>query len=192
MDSLKRFRFSTVMSIYFILVAYFISLNIAVIIIPNEASAQDMRENVGPSGLPLPRFVSIKPARVNARVGPGRNYSIMFSYQKQGLPVEITQEYDQWRKIRDCDGDEGWVYQSLLSGNRTAMITPWQKDKSKLAPMRIEPNENASLAAEIEPGVIAVIHKCDGKWCELGVGHTRGWVMQDQLWGAYPGEKIKN
>lgn len=192
MGSFERFRFSTVISTCFIFGAFFILLGFAAITVPNVAFSQDMHENVGPSGLPLPRFVSIKPARVNVRVGPGRNYSVIFSYQKQGLPVEITQEYDQWRKIRDSDGDEGWVYQSLLSGNRTAMITPWQKDKSKLAPLRHQPTDNASLAAEIEPGVIGSIHQCDGKWCELDIGHTRGWIAQDQLWGAYPGEKIKN
>ena len=185
-DSSDWFRFSTIIGIFVSL------LSLTAIITPATTYAQDAPENLGPSGLPLPRFVSIKPARVNVRVGPGRNYTIVFSYQKQGLPVEITQEYDQWRKIRDSDGDEGWVYQSLLSGRRTAMITPWQKNKSKLAPLRRQPSENAALAAELEPGVLSTIHQCDGTWCELDIGHTRGWITQDQLWGAYPGEKIKN
>ena len=193
MGSFDKFRFSTIakMLVYSALTV-FSTLSLSAVSCAQEETAQETPANVGPSGLPLPRFVSIKPARVNVRVGPGRNYTVVFSYQKQGLPVEITQEYDQWRKIRDSDGDEGWVYQSLLSGHRTAMITPWQKDKSKLAPMRQEPSENAPLAAELEPGVIGTIHKCDGKWCELNINHTRGYVAQDQLWGAYPGEKVKD
>ncbi|MDD9332164.1 MAG: SH3 domain-containing protein, partial [Bartonella sp.] len=77
---------------------------------------QSLNQDLGPSGLPLPRFASIKSARVNMRVGPGNNYPIIFTYQKQGLPIEIIQEYDQWRKVRDAEGDEGWIYQSLLSG----------------------------------------------------------------------------
>lgn len=184
MDSSGWCRFSTLLSslaLCFFLVA-------ANGVMP--AHAQEATENLGPSGLPLPRFVSIKPARVNVRVGPGRNYSVVYAYQKQGLPVEITQEYDQWRKIRDSDGDEGWVYQSLLSGRRTAMIAPWQKDKTKLTALRRQPNDNAALAAEIEPGVIGSIRQCDGNWCELDIGRARGWVNQNQLWGAYPGEKI--
>src|SRR5690606_10459998 len=31
---------------------------------------------VGPSGLPLPRFVSLKSGRVNLRIGPGLNYPV--------------------------------------------------------------------------------------------------------------------
>ncbi len=74
---------------------------------------------IGPSGLPLPRFVSLKPGRVNLRVGPGRDYAVTWLFLKSGLPVEIVQEYDNWRRIRDSEGTEGWVYQSLLSGKRT-------------------------------------------------------------------------
>lgn len=188
MESSHYFRISALFGIFVFLFC------LAAAVMPQMAFAQesDETDTLGPSGLPLPRFVSIKPARVNVRVGPGRNYSVVFSYQKQGLPVEITQEYDQWRKIRDADGDEGWVYQSLLSGRRTAMVTPWQKNRSKLATLREQPNENAALTAELEPGVIGTIHQCDGNWCELDINHIRGWITQDQLWGAYPGEKIKN
>lgn len=81
----------------------------------------------GPSGLPLPRFVSLKSAKVNSRTGPGVNYAIEWLYLKAGLPVEILQEYDNWRRIRDSEGSEGWINQTLLSGKRTAIVAPWQK-----------------------------------------------------------------
>lgn len=152
----------------------------------NQASGQ----NLGPSGLPLPRFASIKPTRVNARIGPGSNYAILFTYKKQGLPIEIIQEYDQWRKIRDAEGDEGWVYQSLLSGKRTAITIPWQKDKTKRLMLRKNPTDNADLVAEIEPNVIGNIRQCDGQWCELSINNVRGWLPQSLLWGIYPDEKI--
>ena len=94
---------------------------------PAEQGAQDVRR--GPSGLPLPRFVSLKSGRVNSRIGPGVNYSVDWLYLKPGLPMEIIQEYDNWRRVRDADGAEGWVNQSLLSGRRTAIAAPWQKGK---------------------------------------------------------------
>nr|WP_246588243.1 SH3 domain-containing protein [Bartonella raoultii] len=154
--------------------------------------AQTLNQNLGPSGLPLPRFASIKPTRVNVRVGPGSNYSIIFTYRKKGLPIEIIQEYDQWRKIRDAEGDEGWVYQSLLSGKRTAITVPWQKDKTKRLMLRKSPTDNAELVAEVEPNVIGYIRQCDGgHWCEININNTRGWLHQPQLWGIYPDEKIK-
>src|SRR5690348_10149454 len=82
---------------------------------------------LGPSGLPLPRFVSLKSGRVNSRIGPGVNYAIDWMYLKPGLPMEILQEFDNWRKVRDSDGAEGWINQSLLSGKRTGIAAPWQK-----------------------------------------------------------------
>ena len=87
------------------------------------ASAQP----VGPSGLPLPRFVSLKSGRVNLRIGPGLNYSVDWMYMKPGLPMEIVQEYDNWRRVRDSEGSEGWINQSLLSGRRTALAEPGKR-----------------------------------------------------------------
>ena len=83
----------------------------------------------GPTGLPLPRFVSLKSRKVNLRVGPGQDYATSWLYLKPGLPVEIIQEYDNWRRIRDADGTEGWVFHSLLSGERSAIAAPWMLNK---------------------------------------------------------------
>ena len=81
--------------------------------------------DTGASGLPVPRFVSLKAGRVNVRVGPGEDYKIAWVFTKPGLPIEVIQEYDTWRRIRDSDGTMGWVFQSLLSGKRTAVVAPW-------------------------------------------------------------------
>lgn len=152
--------------------------------------AQDISR--GPSGLPLPRFVSLKSGRVNSRIGPGVNYSVEWLYLKPGLPMEIIQEYDNWRRVRDADGSEGWINQSLLSGRRTAIAAPWQKGKDARISLLAEPDEAARTMAIIEPGVIGTIRACNGKWCEMTFdGHT-GWISQSQVWGAYPGELVKD
>ena len=78
------------------------------------------------SGLPVPRFVSLKAPRVNVRVGPGEDYGIAWVFVKPGLPIEVIQEFDNWRRIRDSDGQVGGVFQSLLSGKRTAVVALWQ------------------------------------------------------------------
>lgn len=150
------------------------------------------QEARGPSGLPLPRFVSIKARRVNMRVGPGRDYAVDWLYLREGLPLEVIQEYDNWRRVRDADGAEGWIYQSLLSGKRTAIAAPWNKGKSHLIELRAKPGELASIVAKVEPGAVGSIASCDGEWCDLTFGSTRGWMKQTLLWGAYPGENIKN
>ncbi|MBX3578242.1 MAG: hypothetical protein KF723_13630 [Rhizobiaceae bacterium] len=146
----------------------------------------------GPSGLPLPRFVSLKSGRVNSRIGPGTSYAVDWLYLKPGLPMEIIQEYDNWRKVRDSDGAEGWVNQSLLSGKRTAIAAPWQRSKGANIDLYAQPNRSANRVAAVEPGVIGTLETCDGEWCRATFGGHTGWVAQAQLWGAYPGELFKD
>ena len=146
---------------------------------------------LGPSGLPLPRFVSLKSSRVNLRIGPGLNYVVDWMYLKAGLPMEIIQEFDNWRRVRDADGTEGWINQSLLSGKRTAIVTPWQRGKPALVALRAEAGEEARVVAELEPGVVGTIRICNGDWCQMDFGSARGWLKQAAVWGAYPGETIK-
>jgi SH3-like domain-containing protein len=146
----------------------------------------------GPSGLPLPRFVSLKSGRVNSRIGPGLNYAVDWLYMKSGLPMEIVQEYDNWRRVRDSDGAEGWINQSLLSGRRTAITAPWQRGKDTHLTLLAEPDKDASTVAIVEPGVVGTIKQCNGEWCQMTFdGHT-GWIVQNQVWGAYPGEQVKD
>lgn len=145
----------------------------------------------GPSGLPLPRFVSLKSGKVNSRIGPGVNYAVDWMYMKSGLPMEIIQEYDNWRRVRDPDGAEGWVNQSLLSGRRTAIAAPWQKGKDITLNLLARPEENSRVVAMVQPGVVGTIRNCDGNWCEMTFGGRTGWIGQSQLWGAYPGELVK-
>ncbi|RWB75570.1 SH3 domain-containing protein [Mesorhizobium sp.] len=158
-----------------------------------SAAAPAQTVTLGPSGLPLPRFVSLKSGRVNSRVGPGANYSVDWMYMKAGLPMEVIQEFDTWRRVRDADGSEGWINQSLLSGRRTAIVAPWQRSKGGGRINLLDrADKDAGVIAILEPGVMGSIKKCDGQWCEMTFeGHT-GWIAQSQVWGAYPGEKVKN
>ncbi len=146
----------------------------------------------GASGLPLPRFVSLKSGRVNSRIGPGLSYPVDWMYLKPGLPMEIIQEYDNWRRVRDSEGAEGWINQSLLSGRRTGIAAPWQRGKEAQISLLSRPEKGAGAVAVVEPGVIGTIRSCNGEWCEMSFdGHT-GWLSQGLVWGAYPGETIKD
>jgi len=142
----------------------------------------------GPSGLPLPRFVSLKSDRINVRVGPGQDHQISWIFAKAGLPVEIVAEYDNWRRIRDSEGAEGWVFHSLLSGRRTAIVAPWSDQKT--IAMHRDPSKDGKLAARVEPGVLVDLSNCDGSWCRVTVSDVSGWLPQDMLWGVYPKEAV--
>ncbi|WEX88591.1 SH3 domain-containing protein [Sinorhizobium garamanticum] len=147
----------------------------------------------GASGLPLPRFVSLKAKSVNLRIGPSLDYAVAFRYLKSGVPVEIIQEYDNWRRIRDADGTEGWVNQALLSGDRTALAAPWMRGKGEgiFVNLRRDPQSTAPIVARIEPGVMLQIGECNGDWCHAETQGVEGWIAQGEIWGAYPGEAFK-
>lgn len=142
------------------------------------------------TGLPLPRFVSLRAERVNLRVGPGRDYPVSWLYLKSGLPVEVIQEFDNWRRVRDAEGAEGWVFHSLLSGERTSIVAPWLKGKSATIDMRRSADGGSALVAQMEPGVVTFVSGCSFGWCEVEAGGRRGFVSQTQLWGVYPDEKF--
>jgi SH3-like domain-containing protein len=146
------------------------------------------------SGLPLPRFVSLKADRVNLRSGPGTDYPTSWVYRQAGLPVEVIKEFESWRQVRDSEGATGWILQSLLSGRRTALVTPWDKKPDSpvpQVPVRNSDSERARTVAIVEAGVIANIHSCDGLWCNITIDRFRGYMPQKQLWGVYPNETVK-
>ena len=148
-----------------------------------------------PSGLPLPRFVTTRSSPINVRVGPGTKYGIAWVYVKAGVPVEIIQEFDTWRKIRDVDGSTGWLHQNLLAGKRAALIAPGGSADDRVA-LRARPREDAGLVAWLTPGFQVDLKSCDGTWCKAtalanGDGGSRayeGYLPQDRLWGVYKDE----
>ena len=143
----------------------------------------------GPSGLPLPRFVSLKTDRVNVRRGPSTTHQVVWVFARKGLPVEIIAEFENWRRVRDSDGEEGWVFHSLLAGTRTALVAPWRQGER----MTLVDGSSASASpvVVVESGVLGKVEKCDGQWCQISTGGFTGWMRQNMLWGVYPGEKMK-
>jgi SH3-like domain-containing protein len=143
----------------------------------------------GASGLPLPRFVSLKSDRVNVRKGPSTDHAVDWVFSRAGLPVEVIAESDNWRQVRDADGSEGWVFHSLLSGRRTALVTPWAKDEQQMS-LYQRPNPSSGSVARVEPGVLGILVSCDGEWCDFSVNGYSGWIEQERLWGVYSGERL--
>ncbi len=153
------------------------------------AQAQDMHAG-SVTGLPVPRYVSLKSDRVNLREGPSKEHRTRWVYQKAGLPVEVTAEFETWRRIRDSDGAEGWVLHSLLSGRRTALVAPWSKNRKELFPLRSAADAKAAVVAELQPGVVTSVASCAHEWCHVSVHSISGYMPQEMLWGVYPNENV--
>ncbi len=143
----------------------------------------------GPSGLRLPRFVSLKSGRVNVRKGPSLEHPVAWVFSRVGLTVEVVSESDNWRRIRDSEGAQGWVFHSLLSGRRTALVMPWVTEK-KAIPLYARASTGGTVVAQLEPGVLGSLLSCDGEWCNFSVDSVSGWIEQEKLWGVYKGEEI--
>lgn len=161
---------------------------------PPVSPREEATPAIQSSGLPLPRFVSLKSDRVNLRTGPSTEYPTAWVFRRAGLPVEVLKELEGWRQVRDSEGTTGWIAQSFLSGRRTALVLPWEVKPERAAP-RVPLLESDSAGArpvvEVEAGVIASIVSCDGQWCEVTVEDYRGVIEQKKLWGVYDREKVK-
>lgn len=140
------------------------------------------------TGLPIPRFVSVKARPANVRIGPGLDYPIKWTFVRRWVPVEVIAEFGQWRQIRDWEGKQGWMLGALLSGRRMGMVAPWLR--SKLVPLRADHSNGARILALVQPHVLARIDSCDGDWCRVRIRSRAGFIRQTRLWGAYPGEII--
>ncbi|MEQ1753965.1 MAG: SH3 domain-containing protein [Micropepsaceae bacterium] len=138
------------------------------------------------SGLPVPRWVTIKAGRVNVRRGPSMEQDILWTYVKSGMPIEVIAEYDTWRRIRDADGRTGWVKSAMLDGRRNVLI------RGQLnAELRSVPEDEGRTVAYAAPGLVAELVSCAGAWCEITSRGYDGYVRRDRLWGVYPHETIR-
>ncbi|WP_424927931.1 SH3 domain-containing protein [Amaricoccus tamworthensis] len=152
---------------------------------PLRAPAQEA-PTIGPDSLlPLPRYVSIRGDRARARRGPSRDQKIDWEYVRQGLPLRITAEYDNWRRVEDFEGQGGWMHKSLLSNVRTGLV---QGDG--LVTVLDDPEDGAEILANAEPGAVLRLRECGPDWCEVSAQGVEGWLRREALWGIDPGEVI--
>ncbi|MCK0197124.1 SH3 domain-containing protein [Ancylobacter sp. 6x-1] len=153
------------------------------------AAAADGRQTGKESGQPIPRFVSLKADKVNVRGGPTKDHDVAWVFTRAGLPVEITAEFENWRRIRDSEGAEGWIYHAMLSSRRTALVGSWLKKDGPVS-LHARRSGDSDVKARLESGVLGNIKDCDGQWCRFFGDGFDGFIQQEKLWGVYPGEKV--
>ncbi len=139
------------------------------------------------TGLPLPRFVHLRAGEVNMRTGPGVQYPVEWVYQRQNLPLEVIAEHRTWRKVRDWQGTQGWVHQSMLGGRRTLIVT------GAVRTLRDKADARSAPVARAEPGVVGRLLECPkgSGWCRVEVEGLKGWLRRVDFWGARPTELVE-
>ena len=133
----------------------------------------------------LPRFVSLRSDDVNLRVGPGETYPITWVLKRKDMPVEIIEQFQNWRRVRDWQGDRGWVLERMVTGKRDVIVD------GAIRALRREPDPAAPIVARAEPGVIARLIELRGAWCRIEAGGYKGWVQRSEIWGVYSDETLQ-
>ena len=156
----------------------------------NVTEAKTLRDNrilPNSTGRPLPRFVSLRATVVNLRTGPGVRYPVDWVYEKKYLPLEVIAEFETWRKVRDVQGTQGWIHQSMLSSRRMFIII------SKMQTLRNKDDTKSTAVAKLATNVIGELKRCPGSsgWCEVSAGGYKGWLRRVDFWGVYAQEIIK-
>lgn len=136
--------------------------------------------------LKVPRFVSLHSDKVNLRTGPGRQYPIEWVLTRKNMPVEVTAQFEHWRRVREWDGTEGWVQEHMVDSKRFVVVD--RSDREGNNPLRAGPDPVAAVVARAEPGVIARLLGCQGDWCRVEAAGTSGWMKRNEIWGVYPDE----
>ena len=139
------------------------------------------------TGKPLPRFVSLRASVVNLRKGPGVRYPVDWVYKSKYLPVEIIAEFENWRKIRDVQGTQGWIHQSMLSNRRMFIVV------SKIRILRRKDQSKSRAIAKLDANVVGELKRCPSSsgWCEVFVQGHKGWLRRVDFWGVYAKEQVK-
>ena len=131
-----------------------------------------------PSGLPVPRYVTLKFGEVNARVGPGDDHRLMWVYKARGLPVQVIAETREWRRICDPRGGLAWVHSRTVDGKRAVLgvLSP--------AAIRSRPKMQSRIVAYLRPDAPAALDRCKDGWCKIKIERVSGWVPAGAVWGA--------
>jgi SH3-like domain-containing protein len=134
-----------------------------------------------PTGLEVPRWVSLKSSHVRARQGPGLDYRILWEYRAAGLPVQVIAETREWRKICDPEHGVAWINRSVASGRRGAF-----NGSDAEVPVHAGRNAQSPVRARFSPHSIVALDECRDGWCSVRARKQKGWLPQGSVFGTQP------
>jgi len=128
----------------------------------------------------VPRYITLKFPKANARAGPGEDHKLKFVYRSKGLPLQVVAETSEWRRVCDPEGQISWVHKRVTDGRRNVLNTG-----SKPAPLYRAAKASSPLVAYLNTGAMAALDRCDKGWCRIKAeGAPAGWVREGALWGT--------
>ncbi len=131
-----------------------------------------------------PYFLSLRFNETYMRSGPGRQYPALWVYRRLGMPIEIIGHFDDWRKVRDFQGDVGWMLSNQLQRRRAVIVLLPEVGLYK------EPDTKSVKIARLGKEVVARVQRCDHEWCRLLIDRHEGWTRRGGLWGLAEEETL--
>jgi len=122
-------------------------------------------------------FLTLRNETVNLRQGPSFEYPVKLIYKKKFLPVLIQDKFENFRRIKDHENNNGWVHISQLSKKKAAItIEDNQLIFSK-------PSVYSKPYALLKKGRLCKKKKCKKQWCKVRVENFNGCIKKEVLWG---------
>ncbi len=127
-------------------------------------------------------MVSIKGEDINMRSGPGTHYAVLYKLGS-GLPLDVIERSGDWLKIRDFEGDAGWVHESTVCSKPYVIVMANKNSKSQIN-VRSGPGISNRIVAMAYYGVVFKKLGQEGQWVQVEHGpEVKGWIDSKLLWG---------
>lgn len=128
------------------------------------------------------QMISVKGEKVNMRKGPGTNYSVKWEYG-DGFPLKVITNKGSWVKVKDFEGDTGWVHKSLLHYS-PQVIVKVNRNREKRINIRRQPGTKSGVIGKAYYGVVFKSIAKKSGWIQVEhESGLQGWIKSELLWG---------
>lgn len=123
-------------------------------------------------------LVSVRNPTVNLRERPALNSEVLWKLS-QGYPLQVVDKKDDWLRVQDFEGDQGWIARSVTAS------TPHHVVKVKTANLRKGPGTKYALVGQARYGDVLRTVRRQGDWVVVRhpSGKGQAWVASSLLWG---------
>ena len=132
---------------------------------------------VTPVGAGAAPFVRVRAGTANVREGPSTKTPIVRRAYEDD-PLRVLTRRGGWLKVRDFEGNVGWIHTSLTDQTSAVIVT------ASRANIRSGPGRSYPVMATAEYGLAFRVTRDAGRWVEIELdGGSRGWVHEGLVWG---------
>ena len=128
------------------------------------------------SGVAAGQNLCIKVARANLRSGPGTDAKRTWEVY-ENMPFVQLERRGDWLRVRDVDGDEHWVYRTLVDTGFQCVTV-----KAERANIRKGPGTNFDSWFTVEKYTSFKKTGSEGPWVKVEYEGETMWVYANLVW----------